>query len=181
MYRDWGRIGNNSEDMNERFAYSIDGLQYDFKFLYEVVGYNFKSSEVNAAFGLVKLDRLPGFIHLRRSLFARYLENLKDVPDLILPNDAHKCNWLAMPLQTHRRLELVRYLESQGVQTRVIFSGNITRHPAYRSFLRPFANADAIMNNGFLVGCHHGMTTDDVDYVCSKIREFFCVPADRKR
>lgn len=172
MYRDWGRIGDNSEDMDERFVYDVDGIQYDFKFLYAVLGYNMKSSEVNAAFGLVQLDRFPEFRETRRLHVERYLENLRDVPDLTLPDDSCKSNWLAMPLQTPYRLELMRYLEENGIQTRVIFSGNITRHPAYRDYLHPYKNADTIMKNGFLVGCHHGMTTEDVDYVCTKIKEF---------
>ena len=55
MYRDWGRIGNNSEDMSERFGHTVDGIEYDFKFLYGVLGYNMKSTEMNAAFGIVHL------------------------------------------------------------------------------------------------------------------------------
>jgi CDP-4-dehydro-6-deoxyglucose reductase, E1 len=70
------------------------------------------------------------------------------------------------------RLALVNFLEDHHVQTRVIFSGNITRHPAYRSYLASFPNADTIMRNGVLLGCHHGMTVGDVDYVCGLIKEF---------
>jgi len=76
-------------------------------------------------------------------------------------------------LQVDNRLELVNYLEKNNVQTRVIFSGNITRHPAYREFLQPFENADNIMKNGILLGCHHGMTIEDVDYICKLIKEFY--------
>ena len=166
MFRDWGRIGDNSEDMSERFAHDIDGIPYDYKFLYGVLGYNFKSSEVNAAFGLVQLERLDDIIAHRRRLFKRYLENLKGVT---LPDDSMEPNWLALPLQHPNRLELLRYLEANGVQTRVTFSGNITRHPAFREYLEEFPNADAIMRDGFLIGCHHGMTGADVDYVCSLI------------
>lgn len=74
MYRDWGRIGNNSEDPSERFAHEVDGIEYDFKFMYGVKGYNFKSSEMNAAFGLAQLDRLNRFFEIRRTVFTRYLE-----------------------------------------------------------------------------------------------------------
>lgn len=66
MFRDWGRIGDNQEDMSVRFLHDIDGIPYDFKFLYGVLGYNFKSSEVNAAFGLVQLSRLSAFEAIRR-------------------------------------------------------------------------------------------------------------------
>ena len=127
---------------------------------------------MNAAFGLVQLDRFPEFREIRRRNVERYLANLRDVPGLLCPQDDRESNWLAMPLQCDRRLELIRFLEAAGIQTRVIFSGNITRHPAFRGFLEPFPHADTIMQNGFLVGCHHGMTLEDVDYVCAKIREF---------
>ena len=166
MIRDWGRIGDNSEDMSHRFAHEVDGIPYDYKFLYGALGYNFKSSEVNAAFGLVQLERLDDIIAHRRQLFKRYLANLKGV---ILPDDSREPNWLAIPLQHHDRLKLLQHLEKNGVQTRVTFSGNITRHPAFREYLGDFPNADTIMKNGFLLGCHHGMTDEDVDYVCAQI------------
>ena len=173
MYRDWGRIGDNSENMDERFAHDIDGLPYDYKFLYGVLGYNMKCSEMSAAFGLVQLERFQTFKDIRRANIERYLENLIDVKELILPDDSIKPNWLALPLQTDRRLELLNYLEDSNIQTRVTFAGNVTRHPVYREYLQDFENADTVMKNGFLLGAHHGMTLEDVDYVCSKIKEFF--------
>ena len=75
--------------------------------------------------------------------------------------------------QTERRLELLTFLEENNIQTRVTFAGNVTRHPIYREYLQPFENADAIMKNGFLLGAHHGMGIEDVDYVCDKIKQFF--------
>jgi len=166
MYRDWGRIGNNLEDMNERFNHKVDGISYDFKFLYGVLGYNFKSSEVNAAFGLAQLKKLDERFALRRSLIERYIQNLQGT-NYILPDDAKKPNWLAMPIMSKNRLKLLHYLEENGVQTRVTFAGNITRHPAYRQYLNIFPNSDRIMEEGFLLGAHHGMTLEDVDYVCN--------------
>lgn len=173
MYRDWGRIGDNSENMDERFAHDVDGLPYDYKFLYGVLGYNMKCSEMSAAFGLVQLERFQTFKNKRRDNIKRYLENLKDVKELILPDDSIEPNWLAIPLQTERRLELLNYLEDNNIQTRVTFAGNVTRHPIYREYLQDFKNADTVMKNGFLLGAHHGMDLDDVDYVCDKIKEFF--------
>jgi len=173
MFRDWGRIGDNSEDMSERFAHDVDGLPYDYKFLYGVLGYNMKCSEMSAAFGLVQLERFQTFKNKRRDNIKRYLENLKDVKELILPDDRIEPNWLAIPLQTERRLELLNFLENNNIQTRVTFAGNVTRHPIYREYLQEFKNSDLIMKNGFLLGAHHGMGLDDVDYVCDKIKEFF--------
>jgi CDP-6-deoxy-D-xylo-4-hexulose-3-dehydrase len=173
QYRDWGRMGDNSEIMDDRFNHSVDGIPYDHKFLYSVLGYNFKCSEMSAAFGLVQLERFKKFEDIRRANFERYLENLKDVSEIVLPDDSIKPNWLAIPLQTERRLELLTFLENNNIQTRVTFAGNVTRHPIYREYLQPFENSDTIMKNGFLLGAHHGMTIEDVDYVCDKIKEFF--------
>jgi len=173
MFRDWGRIGDNSEDVKTRFEFSIDGIPYDYKFLYGAVGYNMKSSELNAAFGLVQIDRLDEIREKRQTVFNRYLENLKDVPELVLPNNKFNSDWLAIPFMTPRRLELLTFLEENNIQTRVCFAGNVTRHPVYREYLEVFPNADRIMAEGFLLGAHHGMVVEDVDYVCSKIREFF--------
>ncbi len=173
QFRDWGRMGDNSEIMSDRFNHSVDGIPYDHKFLYGVLGYNFKSSEMNAAFGLVQLERFKQFEGIRRANAERYIENLQGVGDLVLPNDSIKPNWLAIPLQSNKRYELLHFLEENGVQTRVTFAGNVTRHPVYREYLQEFENSDTIMKNGFLLGAHHGMTIEDVDYVCDKIKEFF--------
>ena len=173
QYRDWGRMGDNSEIMDDRFNHSVDGIPYDHKFLYDVLGYNFKCSEMSAAFGLVQLERFETFKNTRRDNIKRYLENLKDIEEIILPDDSIEPNWLAIPLQTKKRLELLTFLEDNNIQTRVTFAGNVTRHPIYREYLQPFENADIIMKNGFLLGAHHGMTIEDVDYVCNKIKEFF--------
>ena len=173
QYRDWGRLGNDSEIVDDRFNHVVDGIPYDHKFLYSVLGYHMKACEMNAAFGLVQLERFKKFSDIRRSNFERYLENLKDVEQLTLPDDSLRPNWLAIPLQTDDRLELLTYLESQNIQTRVTFAGNVTRHPVYRKYLEDFKNSDTIMKNGFLLGAHHGMTFDDVDYVCDKIKEYY--------
>lgn len=173
QYRDWGRIGDNSELISDRFNHKVDGIPYDHKFLYGVLGYNMKCSEMNAAFGLVQLEKFNNFEKIRRANIERYIENLQGVGDLILPDDSIKPNWLAVPLQTEKRLELLTFLEDQNIQTRVTFAGNVTRHPIYREYLQEFKNSDTIMANGFLLGAHHGMILEDVDYVCSKIKEFF--------
>jgi CDP-6-deoxy-D-xylo-4-hexulose-3-dehydrase len=173
MFRDWGRIGDNSEDVKTRFEFSIDGIPYDYKFLYGAVGYNMKSSEMNAAFGLVQLERIEEIRYKRKTMFNRYIENLKDVKEIVLPINTYDSDWLAIPFMTKRRLELLTYLEANNVQTRVCFAGNVTRHPVYRQYLQVFPNADQIMAEGFLLGAHHGMIVDDVDYVCNKIKEFF--------
>ena len=173
QYRDWGRLGNDSEIVADRFNHVVDGIPYDHKFLYSVLGYHMKASEMNAAFGIVQLERFKTNAGIRRANFERYLENLKDVKELTLPDDSLQPNWLAIPLQTEDRFALLSFLEENNIQTRVTFAGNVTRHPVYREYLEDFENADLIMKNGFLLGAHHGMTLEDVDIVCNKIKEFF--------
>jgi CDP-6-deoxy-D-xylo-4-hexulose-3-dehydrase len=173
QYRDWGRIGDDSEIMDDRFNHKVDGIPYDHKFLYGVLGYHMKASEMNAAFGLIQLKRFENFSKIRRTNIERYIENLQGVGDLILPDDSIKPNWLAIPLQTEKRYDLLHFLEDNNIQTRVTFAGNVTRHPIYREYLQEFTNSDIIMKNGFLLGAHHGMNIEDVDYVCDKIKEFF--------
>jgi CDP-6-deoxy-D-xylo-4-hexulose-3-dehydrase len=172
MFRDWGRIGDNIEEPSERFNHSVDDIPYDWKFLYGVAGYHLKACEMNAAFGLVQLDKLDCFLDIRRNNIKRYLSNLSDTKYYTLPDDSKSPNWLAIPLQCPDRLELLTYLEENNVQTRVCFAGNITRHPAFDSYKKEFPISDTIMSNGFLLGAHHGMTLDDVDYVCNLLKSF---------
>ena len=159
--------------MSDRFNHTVDGIQYDHKFLYGVLGYNMKSSEMSAAFGLVQLKKFEQFAKTRRNNIERYINNLQSCKEIVLPDDTIKPNWLAIALQTDNRYNLINFLEKNNIQTRVTFAGNVTRHPAYRQYLQPFSNADTIMQNGFLLGAHHGMTIEDVDYVCNKIKEYF--------
>lgn len=173
QYRDWGRQGDGGKNVEDRFSTTIDGIRYDQKYLYSVVGHNLKMAEMNAAFGLAQLQRLSELLNTRRQNFNRYVENLQDIDELLLPDDSRNSSWLAFPMQTAKRMDLVQYLESEGIQTRLIFAGNITRHPAYRQYLTEFENADKIMSDGLMVGLHQGMTTEDVDFVCEKIRTFF--------
>ena len=172
MFRDWGRIGDNSEDVKTRFEFNIDGIPYDYKFLYGAIGYNMKSSEMNAAFGLVQLSRIEEIKSKRKIIFDRYLENLKDIKELVLPIKGDN-DWLAIPFLVKNRIELLTYLENNNIQTRVCFAGNVTRHPVYREYLQEFENSDRIMAEGFILGAHHGMTIEDVNYVCDKIKEYF--------
>lgn len=172
-HRDWGRLGDDNENIDERFNYIVDGIKYDKKFLYSVLGYHMKATEMQAAFGLIQLKRFNDFSKIRRENIERYFQNLKSNEYVTLPDDSIKPNWLAIPLQTKKRFELLNYLESREIQTRVTFAGNITRHPIYREFKKDFKNSDIIMSDGFLLGAHHGMKKDDVDYVCNEINKFF--------
>ena len=170
MFRDWGRIGNNSEDPSARFGHKVDGIEYDFKFLYGVLGYNMKSTEMNAAFGLVQMDKLAGFKAIRKANINHYVEILAAAEtSYVLPMNHNDYDWLAFPLMHKDRGGLLRFLEARDVQVRVTFSGNITRHPAYRHYLNDtdFPIADRIMAEGFLLGAHHGINFEMVERVCA--------------
>lgn len=130
----------------DRFAHRIDGIPFDHKFLYGALGYNFKCSEINAAFGNAQLNKFDQFRNHRLALFAQYMDRLKDVPEVQLARgDWKNTLYMAFPIQTNDRMGLFNHLESNAVQTRVLFSGNITRHPAYRHYLDEHHEADRIM------------------------------------
>uniref|UniRef100_A0A7S2P3F0 Uncharacterized protein n=1 Tax=Zooxanthella nutricula TaxID=1333877 RepID=A0A7S2P3F0_9DINO len=173
QFRDWGRVGNNSEDISERFAHDVDGIEYDFKFLYGQLGYNMKACEMNAAFGLAQLRKLDQFQAIRRHHICRYCETLAAANTrYVLPAKYDEMDWLALPLMHPDRKGVLRFLEANDVQIRVTFAGNITRHPAYRKYLKDFPEADRVMAQGFLIGAHHGLTDADVDRVCALLVDF---------
>lgn len=184
--RDWGRVGDDKEDFEDRFNFEIDGIPYDSKFLYSDLGYNLKMNEGAAAFGLEQLKRLPDFSATRDRNFyhlAAFFQEYEDFFELPTLIDGATTNWLAFPLTIREgapftRYDFLKHLESKDIQTRVLFSGNITRHPVYKQngFLwraaSDFGNADYIMANGFLLGCHQGMDKPQVDYVIKSSQEF---------
>ena len=180
--RDWGRVGGNDEEIAGRFNHGILGdIQYDWKFLYCEFGYNFKACEMNAAFGLAQMKKLPEFEKVRNHLLHRYIDNLKS--DEIaskyyqFPKFEEGILFLALPLACKDRMSLLTYLEANFVQTRVTMAGNILRHPIYgekfpEEAQRSFPISDQVMKEGFLVGCHHGMNDDDVDRVTKLLIDF---------
>ncbi|TAL47101.1 NarL family transcriptional regulator [archaeon] len=185
VLRDWGRVGNDTEEFDARFNFSIDGIPYDSKFLYDELGYNMKMNEAAAAFGLVQLNRLPEFSKIRnynfttlKSFFSKF-EKWFHIPYLI---PGAETNWLAFPLTIKedapfKRYDFLKHMESKGIQTRVLFSGNITRHPVYKRQLKHrvsgrLENADHIMAAGLLLGCHNGLTPSDVDYIIQSATGF---------
>jgi len=183
--RDWGRVGNDKEAFENRFNFSIDEIPYDAKFLYSELGYNLKMNEAAAAFGLEQLKRLDGFLKKRnynfqslKKFFSKY-EKWFHLPYLL---DEAETNWLAFPLTVKKnapftRYDFLKHLESKGIQTRVLFSGNITRHPVYKNIKFKISgslkNADTIMASSLLLGCHQALTEEDLVYICKTAEEFF--------
>lgn len=181
----WGRqstlfgVYHASEDIQKRFAGVIDGEPYDAKFLFTEIGYNFQPLELQAAFGLVQLRRLGEFAERRRQNFAELITFLQKYEEFFILPITHpltRTNWLALPLTIRAsapfsRLEITRYLEEGGVQTRPIFTGNVLKQPAYeslsqkRTLTQGYPVTDGIMRRGFVIGCHHGLTREQLDYL----------------
>ena len=169
-----------SESLTERFAARVDGLDYDAKFIFSEVGHNLQSTELCAAFGLAQLDRLPDFAAKRKTNFTRLYKFFSQYEDLfILPRQTPNTttNWLAFPLtiQTDRftRREITMYLEEAGIMTRPVFTGNILRQPAFRGVARgQFPVADNVMENAFLIGCHQGLSSEQLTYVEDTVTSF---------
>ncbi|MBI5405148.1 MAG: aminotransferase class I/II-fold pyridoxal phosphate-dependent enzyme [Candidatus Kerfeldbacteria bacterium] len=187
VLRGWGRssAADETEDIDTRFGFVLDGEPHDSKFIFEKLGYNFLPSEMGAAFGIAQVKKLPEFMTTRQRNFADFLEFFKQYEEyFILPKQAAnvKTAWLAFPLTVREgapfnRMELMKYLEKHDVQTRPTFSGNLLRHPGFKnqqSRVRPggYPVADYIMRHAFLIGCHHGMTAEDTAYVKQLFTDF---------
>src|SRR3989344_5557481 len=186
IFRDWGRgISRHDEKIRSRLAtFKISGKSYDSAFVFVEKGYNFKPTEIQAAFGLEQLNRLSDFIKIRRRNFARLLNFFKQFEEyFILPKEMFntKTNWLAFPLTIKKsapfkRNTLVCYLEDHKIQTRPLFSGNILKHPAYKNIahrkIGGLKNSQYILEQSFLIGIHHGLTDKMIDYVFEIFSKF---------
>lgn len=184
--RGWGRSSSlvgESEAIEDRFNVKVDGIEYDSKFVFGDVGYNFLPSEISAAFGLVQLDRLGDYGARREKNFAALRAFFAEYEDwFILPRQQPETRtyWLAVPLIVRpeapfTRRELQVHFESQGVQTRTVFTGNILRQPGFagvdhKADPAGYPNADRVMEGGILLGCHQGMDQPQLEYVCDAFR-----------
>ncbi len=173
LLRSWGRSSSlykESEKIENRFNVEIDSIQYDRKFVFESIGYNLEPSELGAAFGLVQLKYLEENIVKRTKYFADQYEYFNQHEDwFILPRQTPDTAsaWLAFPLVIRAaapftRREMQIFLEERGIQTRVVFTGNITRQPGFRNIeckrsAQGYPMADQVMQGGILLACHHGL------------------------
>lgn len=188
LLRSWGRSSSlfvESEKIENRFDVKIDGIEYDAKFLFEAVGYNFEPSEIGAAFGLVQLAKLDGNIDARVDNFQRQFEFFREYERwFVLPKQTPgtRTGWLAFPLTLRSdapfsRREMQIFLERRNIQTRVVFTGNITRQPGFRDLAKCVAPegypvADQVMRGGVLLACHHGLTPQMLAHVHESFRAF---------
>lgn len=184
MFRDWGRAGDEDEDIDKRFEFEVGGIPYDSKFSYGEIGYNLKSVELCAAFGLAQLRKLDKFNASRRGNFKILTEFFQAYEDhLILPYDPPEAevSWLSYPLTIREgapfeRIDLLKFLENNNIQTRLLMAGNMFKHPAYEGVkMRVVGNLDnvnKIMRDSFVIGLHQALTEEMIDYTLGKFEEF---------
>tara|TARA_B100000424_G_scaffold84661_1_gene63323 strand:+ start:291 stop:1499 length:1209 start_codon:yes stop_codon:yes gene_type:complete len=189
VLRSWGRLSSlikDSENINKRLGIKLKGVEYDRKFVFSEIGYNFEPSEISASFGLVQLKKFKSFSSIRNKNFKfhfNFFNRLKDYFLTPIINKGVYTNFLAYPIiivpnKLFNRKELQIFLEKNKIQTRPIFSGNILRHPAFSNLisrknkLNEFENADYIMKNGILIGCHQGLSIKDLKLIHNKIKNF---------
>ncbi len=191
-FRDWGRdcICPSGRDnlCQHRFdkQYGELPLGYDHKYVYSHFGYNLKATDMQAAVGVAQLKKFPSFVEKRRHNFDRLKAALQDVSDkLILPEAcAHsRPSWFGFLLTCKEgvdRNQVVQYVESKGVQTRMLFAGNLTKHPCFDEMRKTgrgyrivgdLKETDRIMNDTFWVGVYPGMTDEMIDYMAKTIKE----------
>ena len=157
---------------------------YDKRYTYVNIGYNLKPTEIQAAMGLAQLEKLPKFIELRKRNFRRLYEEFQNYEDLfILPRSPPKSEpcWFAFPLTIRKdapftRREILEWLTRRKIEAKMIFSGNILRHPAYRNIrcrlVQDLTNSDYIMWNSFFVGIYPGITEEKIEYMLEAFIKF---------
>ena len=182
LLRGWGRSSatfNESENANKRFNIKISGIDYDAKYVFSELGYNFLPSEISAAFALEQIKKLKNNIQIRNRNFQKlnlFFKNYKTLFKLPDQYENVKTPWLAYPLvikknKKFNRKQLQIYLEKNNIQTRTIFTGNILKQPVMKNKLFKKHSecntvANDVMKNGILIGCHQGMSLNDVGYIC---------------
>lgn len=191
-FRDWGRdcICPSGRDnlCGHRFdrQYGELPLGYDHKYVYSHFGYNLKATDMQAAVGCAQIKKFPSFVEKRRHNFDRLSEGLQCCGDkLILPEACANSSpsWFGF-LMTCRdgveRNKVVSYIENKGIQTRMLFAGNLVKHPCFDQMraqgkgyrvVGSLENTDRVMNNAFWVGVYPGMTDEMIDYMADVIRK----------
>ena len=191
-FRDWGRdciCPSGKDNMcGHRFdrQYGELPLGYDHKYVYSHFGYNLKATDMQAAVGCAQLKKFPSFVEKRRYNFDRLKSGLKEAEDkLILPEPCKNSvpSWFGFLITCRDgvdRNEVVRYIEGKGVQTRMLFAGNLIKHPCFDEMrasgigyrvVGELKNTDRIMNDTFWVGVYPGMTDEMIDYMAKVIKE----------
>ena len=191
-FRDWGRDCSCPSGVDNLCGHRFDRqygelpLGYDHKYVYSHFGYNLKATDMQAAIGCAQLDKFPSFVERRKHNFARLKAALAGTEDrLILPEPCENSDpsWFGFLITCRQgtdRNRLVQYVEKKGVQTRMLFAGNLTRHPCFDQMRAAgqgyrvagdLSCTDRIMRDTFWVGVYPGMTDEKIDYMARVIRE----------
>ena len=189
LLRGWGRSSahfNESESIKDRFNVKISGIDYDAKYIFSDLGYNFLPSEISATFAIEQIKKLKDNIKIRNKNFdylKKFFNNYDDLFNLPEQYKNVKTPWLAFPLvikenKYFNRKKMQIYFERNNIQTRTIFTGNILKQPVmknrkYKKHPQCDAIADNVMKNGILLGCHQGMKKKELDYICQTFIKFF--------
>lgn len=192
-FRDWGRdcVCPSGRDnlCGHRFdrQYGELPLGYDHKYVYSHFGYNLKATDMQAAIGCAQLSKFPTFVERRKQNFAYLYDKLEEVSDkLILPQACPDSDpsWFGFLITCREGVDrnmLVQKLEERGIQTRMLFAGNLTRHPCFDEMRETgqgyrvagnLENTDRIMKDSFWIGVYPGMTCAMLDYMAESIKEF---------
>ena len=190
--RDWGRdcrCPSGFDDLcGNRFDRQYGELPegYDHKYVYSHFGYNLKATDMQAAIGVAQLEKFPAFVERRRHNFARLANALQGTEDRILlpkPEAHSNPSWFGFLITCREgvcRGKVVEYVESKGIQTRMLFAGNLIKPPCFDSMratgdgfriVGSLANTDRIMNDTFWVGVYPGMTDEMTDFMAKTIKE----------
>ena len=190
--RDWGRdciCASGQDNLCGRRFDRQDGelpRGYDHKYVYSHFGYNLKVTDMQAAAGVAQLKKLPSFVERRRHNFARLRAALADMEEFfILPEATANANpsWFGFLLTCREgidRTKIVRYIEEHGVQTRMLFAGNLTKHPCFDEMRRTgegyritgaLTETDRIMNDTFWLGVYPGLSDEKIDYMAQTVKD----------
>jgi len=189
-FRDWGRDcwcePGCDNTCGKRFSWQLGSLPYgyDHKYVYSHIGFNLKITDMQAAIGVEQLKKLPLFIKARKNNFKSLYEGLKKFEKyFILPEVESKADpsWFGFLLTVRKdagftRDEIVKYLENNKIATRMLFAGNIIRHPSFKDInyrvYENLNNTDFIMNNTFWLGVYPGLSSEMINYIINKIEKF---------
>ena len=188
LLRGWGRSSahfNESESIKDRFNVKISGFDYDAKYIFSDLGYNFLPSEISATFAIEQIKKLKNNINIRNKNFdylKKFFGNYSDLFNLPEQYKNVKTPWLAFPLvikenKYFNRKEMQIFFEKNNIQTRTIFTGNILKQPVmrnktYKKHPQCDAIANNVMKNGILLGCHQRKKKNELDYICQTFLKF---------
>lgn len=188
-FRDWGRDcycdTGCDNTCQKRFEWQLGDLPlgYDHKYIYSHIGYNLKATDMQAALGLSQLSKLEKFIAKRKENFNYLKENLTGIEGLMFtsPTKNSDPSWFGFPITLDpkipvNRKDLLRFLDSRKIGTRLLFAGNILKQPAYKEIdfkvVGELRNTDIIMHRSFWVGVYPGLTKQMLDYVIESISDY---------